>query len=159
LLRLADFIPNPAGFENYVFGDTLAKFNCFVYPMMNDSDKQYELTLEERTGYLYARVKADKISEQLAMAYLDEVVTRCRSLKCTKLLLERDIPDMLPDGALFFIAEKFQKMIAGIKVAFVNKFAENDEAFDFAVRVGTNRGADYGIFDNATNAERWLLGV
>ncbi len=126
--------------------------------MMNESDKQYELTLEEREGYLYARVEAHTITEEIAMEYLQEVTDRCRELNCERLLVDRDIPAMLPDGTLFFVAAEFQKMIAGVRVAFVNKYLSNDDALEFAVRVGVNRGADYGIFDNQQDAERWLLG-
>jgi hypothetical protein len=125
---------------------------------MNEADKQYELTLEERPGYLYARVEANKITEEIAMGYLHEVTDRCRDIDCARLLVDREIPEMLPDGALFFVAAEFQKMIKGIRVAFVNKFVSNDDALDFAVRVGMNRGADYGTFNNLADAERWLLG-
>jgi len=124
---------------------------------MNDSGKQYELIFEERSGYLYANVKADSITQEIAMAYLNEVMGRCRNLKFARLLIERDIPEMLPDGTLFFVASEFQQMNAGVRVAFVNKHVENDDALEFAVRVGMNRGADYGVFDNESDAERWLL--
>lgn len=125
---------------------------------MSDSDKQYDLTLEERLGYFYALVKADAITEKIAMDYLHEVTDRCRGIGCKRLLIYRDIPTMLADGTLFFVAAKFQNMIRGIKVAFVNKYTSNDDAFDFAVRVGTNRGANYGIFRSTEEAEHWLLG-
>lgn len=124
---------------------------------MNDSGQQYELAFEERAGYLYAHVLANKITQEIALAYLKEVMKRCRIINCTRLLIERNIPEMLPDGTLFFVAAEFQQMIAGVRVAFVNKFSANEDALDFAVRVGLNRGADYGVFDNNADAEKWLL--
>ena len=125
---------------------------------MTDSDKAYELRLEERPGYLYAHVSAPAITEEIAFAYLDEVLARCRVGGHRYLLLHRDIPEMLPDGELFFVAAEFQRRLQGIKTAFVNEFDEHSETFDFAVTVGTNRGAQYALFDSADAAEEWLIG-
>lgn len=124
---------------------------------MSDPDKAYELRLEERSGYLYAHVTAATITEEIAFAYLEEVLVKCRSGGHRKLLLHRNIPAMLPDGDLFFVASEFQRRLKGIKTAFVNPFDKQTETFDFAVTVGTNRGAWYGLFANDTDAEEWLL--
>jgi hypothetical protein len=124
---------------------------------MSDTDTAYNLRFEERSGYLFARVSASRISEEIAFAYLDEVLIKCRAGGYRKLLLHRDIPAMLPDGDLFFVAAEFQRRLAGIKTAFVNPHEGNSETFDFAVTVGQNRGGTYGLFDNDIDAETWLL--
>ncbi len=117
----------------------------------------YELMLEPRPGYLYARIKADTITDKVAMRYLRKVTARCRALKCDRLLLHRDIPSMLPTGSLFFLASEFQQRVRGIRVAFVNPYPSNEPDLTFGVTVGTNRGADYAVFDNDADAEAWLL--
>ena len=124
---------------------------------MPDPTSQYKLTFEERDGYLYARVTADVINREIALVYLTQVADRAHSLNAERLMLHRDIPAMLPDGVLFFVTDEFQKMIAGIKTAFVNPYLSNEEAFNFAITVGTNRGAYYGVFANDDDAEAWLL--
>jgi hypothetical protein len=124
---------------------------------MTDLTRPYELTFEARPQYLYAQVKADTITEQIAAGYLREVADKCRELECDRLLLHRDIPEMLATGTLFFVAADFQKMISGIRTAFVNPHLSNRNELDFAVTVGTNRGADYAVFDNDADAEAWLL--
>jgi hypothetical protein len=124
---------------------------------MNEADKPYQLTFEERPHYLYVRITAPTITEPIAMSYLREISDKCSEIKCKRLLLHRDIPEMLPDGVLFFVAAEFQRMIAGIKTAFVNPYMANESSFNFAVTVGTNRGADYGTFNNDADAEAWLL--
>lgn len=128
----------------------------FLYPMP-DSDKPYELRLEERPGYLYAHIKAPTVTEQIAMSYLREVAERCASLQYKRLLVHRDIPDMLPTGTLHHVAAEFQQMISGIRTAFVNPHLANKTDLDFAVTVGQNRGAQYGVFINDADAELWLL--
>lgn len=124
---------------------------------MPEPSENYALTFEERPGYLYARVAADFINREIAMAYLTEVADRAHFLQTERLMLHRDIPAMLPDGVLFFVTAEFQKMIDPIKTAFVNPHLSNADAFNFAITVGTNRGARYNIFKNDTDAEAWLL--
>jgi hypothetical protein len=124
---------------------------------MNGSDTPYELTFHEREGYLYAHVKASTITEDIAMSYLREIKARCARINCIRLLIDRDIPATLPDGKLFFVAAGFQKMIQGIKTAFVNPYISNDDSLNFAIMVGTNRGGDHAMFNNVAGAEKWLL--
>lgn len=123
---------------------------------MSDLDQTYELRLEERPGFLYAHVTAPRITEEIAFAYLDEVLAKCRARGYRRLLLHREIPAMLPDGDLFFVASEFQRRLAGIRTAFVNPVEKNSETFGFAVTVGQNRGGQYGLFDNDADAEAWL---
>lgn len=117
----------------------------------------YKLTFEDRKGYLYAHVSAAKITEHSALRYLKEVADRCEELETTHLMVYRDIPAMLPDGVLFFVTTEFLAMIRGIRTAFVNPYLSNDDAMEFAMRVGTNRGGDYCTFNNIADAEEWLL--
>jgi hypothetical protein len=118
---------------------------------------QYQLVLEERPGYLYACVKADSISPEIAAAYWREIAERCSAAQCTRLLVIRDIRQMLPIGALFLQSERIQSMIGGVRVAFINPYPETNERFDFGLMVGTNRGADYSRFESVEAAEKWLL--
>jgi hypothetical protein len=125
--------------------------------MADPTTTPYELTLEERPGYLYARVKAATITEEIAQSYLHKVARRCNDLDSTRLLLHRDIPATLPSGIAFFIATEFQSLIQGIRTAIVDPLVSNREDIDFAVTVANNRGGDYRAFTNDTDAEEWLL--
>jgi hypothetical protein len=131
---------------------------CYFFVFgMSEPPPSYELFFEERKGYLYARVTAEIINKEIAMAYLTQVAERAKRFAPKRLMLHRDIPQMLPDGVLFFVTAEFQQMIAGIKTAFVNPHLSNEDAFKFAITVGQNRGADYKIFSSDTDAETWLL--
>lgn len=124
---------------------------------MADPTTPYELTFEVREHYLYAHVVATTIDEKSALSYLRKVAARCNELEATRMVLYRDIPVMLPDGVLFMVTTEFLEMIRGIKTAFVNPHISNEDAFDFAMTVGLNRGADYALFNNVADAEAWLL--
>ncbi len=117
----------------------------------------YNLIFEERPQYLYARIQADTINRELAVAYLADVAAKCRSISCTRLILERDIPVMLHAGDLFFITQDFLNHMVNVRVAFVNPHAPIQNDMKFAVLIGTNRGGVYSLHDNSAAAEEWLL--
>jgi hypothetical protein len=124
---------------------------------MDDVIKFYELRFEQRPGYLYANIKADQMTREIALGYLREIANECARLRCTRLLIERDVPVMMPAGDLFFTATEFLEMIKGVRVAFVNPYAGIEKEMGFAVTISTNRGADYYLFDNLADADKWLL--
>src|SRR4029077_6336709 len=122
---------------------------------MHDTTKPYELTFEERDGYLYARIKADTMNREMALAYLGEIADKCAELNCRLLILERDVPVMLPSGDLFFTTQDFMNMMKGRRVAFVNPHSTIENHMDFAITIGTNRGADFALHNTVAAAEKW----
>lgn len=119
--------------------------------------KTFKLTFEERSGYLYACVAAPTIDRKSALEYLHSVAEQVKSREVDRLMLERDIPVMLPASDLFFTTQDFLKMIGRTRVAFVNPHTSIEEEMKFAMTIGTNRGANYRLFDNIPDAEAWLL--
>jgi hypothetical protein len=118
----------------------------------------FELTFEERPGYLYARVVADAIDRQAAAEYLLDVAAKCEELSCSRLVLDRDIPTILNASDLFFTTKEFLPMMVGISVAFLNRHETIENEMEFAVMVARNRGADFKVVRDLAAAEEWLLG-
>lgn len=125
---------------------------------MNPSVKEYELTFEPRPNYLIATVKAKEIDRVSALDYLKKVAAKCAELQVRSLIIVRDIPTMLPDADLFTTTIEYLEMIRGIKTAFVNPYPSIQGSMDFALMIGTNRGARYKLFEDLQTAEKWLLG-
>jgi hypothetical protein len=121
--------------------------------------KKFDLIFEERSGYLYACVTAGSIDRAAALEYLAEVAERVKSSGADRLMLERDIPVMLTPTDLFFTAQDFLDMIGRTRVAFVNRHASIHDEMQFAMMIGTNRGANYRLFRNVDEAEEWLRGL
>ncbi len=124
---------------------------------MNDDACTYSLTFEQRDGYTYSCVSAPAIDRRSAIKYLREVAAHCTAANSSRLMLVRDIPVMLPDADLFFTTKDFLSMIGSTRVAFVNPHVKIEKEMEFAIMIGTNRGANYQLFDNAASAEAWLL--
>ncbi|MFL6375006.1 MAG: hypothetical protein ACJ73D_10090 [Pyrinomonadaceae bacterium] len=117
----------------------------------------YELNFQERNGYLYAHVTAGDIDRDTALDYLKKVTDSVTDSRFDRLMVERDIPVMMSSIDLFFTTQDFLKMIGPTRVAFVNRHATIHSEMEFAMLIGTNRGANYRLFSNETDAELWLL--
>lgn len=125
---------------------------------MSELSQPYELTFEMRQGYLHARIRSESMDQPTALEYLRIVAERCTEEKAERLMLERDVPVMLKDVDLFYTTQYFLDLIRGTRVAFVNPYIEIQDDMDFAITIGTNRGADYRLFNGVVEAEAWLLG-
>lgn len=123
---------------------------------MTEPLKPYQLKFEDRTGYLYVLVRSDRMDREIALAYLTEIANECARRNSKSLLLERDVPVMLPTGDLFFVTNAFLEMMKSNRVAIVNPHSKLREDLDLAVTISTNRGANYRLFDSVESAESWL---
>jgi hypothetical protein len=119
--------------------------------------KPYLLTLFEREGYVHATVVAPTIDYDLAMEYLADMCDQARSAGHTRVLLERDIPASLDSAATFAVARDSVEFLRGLKIACLNKYADNEVSLSFAATVASNRGANYKYFASRSEAEAWLL--
>lgn len=117
----------------------------------------FSLMFEQRPGYLFAEVKAAQMNEEAARNYLGQIAERVSATQTECVMILRDIPVMLPDTALFDVTNYFLDMMAEKRIAFVNPHSEVREDMEFAIRIGTNRGAYYALFADIDEAEKWLL--
>ncbi len=123
---------------------------------MKAAAKAYELTFTERSNYLHVCIHAETIDRAMALDYFAEVASKCADVRCKRMLLERDIPAMIPDEDLFTTMNDFIEMSIGIRVAFVNAHTPIDDALKHIVDFGIDRGADFQYFKTVDEAERWL---
>ena len=102
-------------------------------------------------------MKAPAIDLDTALAYMTEIAEKRAQIRAERLLIHRDIPAFLPDGAVFVVVEHFVEMIGNVtRSAVVNEFAENHAALEFGALVAENRGAQFKVFDEIIDAEAWL---
>jgi hypothetical protein len=118
----------------------------------------YELTFEQRRGYLRVQVEADSIDLETAKAYNREVAAKCDELGLAKLLVVRKIPVMMSTVDVFDATTDFVNLMSGRRVAYLNPHAAIGRDFNFAITVASNRGAAIEVFGDETEAEKWLLG-
>lgn len=131
---------------------------AFSSPVTSKLCEPYSLTLEQRTGYLYARVTADVTTLRSAITYLSEIADRCAHSDCKRVLIERDVPAVPSTTDMFYIGQEFARMMRGVQIAVLNPYVSNDDALNFGIIVGTNRGVLCEMHRTFDSAARWLLG-
>jgi len=124
---------------------------------MTSSDKPYDLTFDERPGYLFAHLQGDTISVEVIRDYIAEIVVKSNATGKQRIMLYRDIPAVLPESQTFFTVSASLEALRGKKVALVNPHTALDREVEFGVTVGLNRGGNYANFNDVDTAERWLL--
>ena len=124
---------------------------------MTKPSQPYELTFEDRPGYLYAHLKGDTISSEVIRSYVAEIVAKSNSTGQGRILLYRDIPAVLSEGETFFTVRESLESLRGKKLALVNPHADINKEVKFGMTVGHNRGGNYADFEDIPSAEIWLL--
>lgn len=131
----------------------------FAVPPTNDELLPLELTFEERPGYLYARATALRTNRATAEHHLARIAERCRELGCDKLLVYRDIADVLETASMYAVASHLPVVLPGVKVAFVNPYDSNQQNMEFGRTIIERRGGMIGLFKTEAAAIEWLLGA
>jgi hypothetical protein len=121
-------------------------------------EKLYKLTFHDRIGYLYAFVEGETDNVEVTTQYWREIVAKCNENDTRKLLVEEDLPGGPTETEVYHLASALPKLgFYRIKVAFVDRHLDQQELNQFAELVAVNRGVNGKIFNNANEAEKWLL--
>lgn len=124
----------------------------------NESDKPYRLTFEHRPDYLYAYVEGDEDSYEISAMYWREIADEFKANKYTKVLIVEDIIESGTMADAYQLSSELPQMgYMGIKVAFVDKYIEQQDLNQFGELVAVNRGINGKIFNEVNEAEKWLL--
>lgn len=124
---------------------------------MSDPGKPYELTFTEYPDFLYVNLSAERISEEIIASYVAEIVEKCDATEMDRILLHRDIPQVMPDGSVFHTVADSIRAFHGKKLALVNPHEHLDTGISFGITVGKNRGGNYASFKTDKEAIEWLL--
>ena len=126
--------------------------------MTNVPGKPYSLTYDEKPKYLYAHVKSDTFTEEIALDYLREVIAECHELQYERILIERDIPIILSPAKIQLVAEQIATMnTKGLKIALVDPRPENRELNRFAAAASRGLGTKVRAYSTVPDARRWLV--
>jgi hypothetical protein len=119
----------------------------------------YDLYLEPRLGYLYARVRAATLDSQSALDYFTDLLRRASSLRWKKVLLHREIANTLSDEDLEFVMDTLAAMGHDIRVAILNEDLSQKPSMQLAETLARFAGLQQRHFTRKDHAERWLVGT
>lgn len=123
-----------------------------------ESSKLYKITFENNAEYLYVYVTGEHDSYDVSIGYWREVADECKRSNVKRVLIEEDIPELVPMSDMYRIASEIPTLgFAGVRVAFVDRYNEHQQDNEFGALVATNRGLYGKIFNNIEEAKNWLL--
>lgn len=123
----------------------------------DNAGRQYELKFEDRDGYLFAHVKSDEITPEAGLDYVRRIVEKSRESNCDRVLLIRDIPNMLPLREIYRTAHELQEMFGDKTLAIVNPHSTIYGKMNFLAQAFQSRGGRCEVFESVADAEKWLL--
>lgn len=122
------------------------------------STGDYQLSFEERISYLYAYVRGEQASLEIARDYWNRIAKRALSLKVKKVLVVEDISEAITISEVHQLVTELSELpVKDIFVAFVDQFAQHKSINEFGMLVGGNRGLEVKGFESTDDAEKWLL--
>ena len=131
---------------------------------MKQSDKnvenEYSITFEKRTEYLYVYVTGEHDTFEISYDYWQKVAEMCKQNDFKKVLIEEDIPESGSMADVYKLASELPSMgFLGVRVAFVDRYAEQQDLNEFGELVAVNRGLFGKVFNNFEEGERWLTAL
>ena len=118
----------------------------------------YQLTIEERPTYIYARADGE-LTPANALRFLEEAYAACLRSGRRDLLLDMQLhgPDLNTTNVYEVISQRVTDGSKLRKIAYV-PFQRGDRSMaHFAETVAVNRGVNVRLFESVAAAERWLL--
>jgi hypothetical protein len=116
----------------------------------------YELTFEQRSDYIHARVTGSNSRETVAL-YMEEILRECQARDCFRVLIEERLAGpRLQAMDVFTISAEGSMKVLGIFEAIAYVDEAMDELRDFVETVAVNRGLPIAVFATVAEAEAWL---
>ena len=120
--------------------------------------KQYSLEFEDRGRYLFARIKGERGTLEIALSYWTNIARHLMKSGHKNILVIEDIPEMISIAEVHQLVTGLSELpIKDVTLAFVDMYAEHSSLNNFGILVGENRGFSMAAFDTEEDAENWIL--
>jgi hypothetical protein len=120
------------------------------------SDKHYSVEMENRGPYLHASVTGKRVTPEIALAYWREIIDKCESTSCSRILLDHNFEEMISMQEMLEVIGPVGDMLQGKIMAFYDRYGHYDipEAGKMILR---SHHVKMQIFHDLDEAERWLI--
>jgi len=124
--------------------------------MSKPKERPYDIKIEDRNSYLWVLVSGETLTADIAKEYWDEISARCRSAARDKILIEKDFVEPVGPQDMIKMAEHVAKVLPSARIAFIDH-QEHDDINELGKKLARNLDVKMQIFNNAAEAERWLM--
>lgn len=123
---------------------------------MQAHDDSYSLRLRSTRDYLAANVSCPSINRKIKLSYFSEIAISCSMRSSRRVLLTRDVPNLVNSANLQMTLDDVVAMASGLRVAFINPYDEIEVGLRRMIAYCVEHEADFGYFRDAEAAKKWL---
>lgn len=121
------------------------------------SEKPYTIVFEDYPEYLYALVHGDQYGYEVLSGFLKDIADECKRRNFRQVLIEENISATASKEDVYRVASELPELgFAGIRMAYVDRFADQKEINEFGHDVAVDNGIDVRIFATQAEADAWL---
>jgi hypothetical protein len=118
---------------------------------------KYELSFETRPDYLYAGLKCESMSLDLAKLYIQEVADKCRDIGAKRVIIDRHCPNALSNSMSYLAISDLSELAPpGFSLGIVDGDESNRNHLNFGLRSLERDDVAVQIFATVEEAELWL---
>jgi hypothetical protein len=118
---------------------------------------EYDLTFEERDGYLLATLRAVAVGPANTPRILREIRSAMMDARTGRLLWRSEIAHTPTEADTLEIVNEIMKTLPGMRIAFVNEDPRHSDVLRFAASLSLQSGEEHMTFRDVASAEKWLL--
>jgi predicted GNAT superfamily acetyltransferase len=121
------------------------------------SDRKFTIVFENYPTYLYALVHGEAYGYEVLTAFLKQIADEVNARGFNQVLIEENISDGATKEDAYRVASEMPEMgFAGIRIAYVDRFLDQEEVNEFGRDVAVHNGIDVRLFNDQEMADRWL---
>ena len=124
-----------------------------------ESSRKYTIVFEDHPGYLYALVHGEEYDYEVLSGFLREIASEVKARGFKQVLIEENISASASEEDIYRAAVDLPEFgYAGIRMAYVDRFADQREINEFGRKVAIDNGIDVRQFTDMSHAAAWLSG-
>ena len=124
---------------------------------VTESDRKYTIVYEDYPTYLHALVHGDAYGYEVLTSFLKEIADEVHARGFKQVLIEENISAGTTKEDAYRVASEMPELgFAGIRIAYVDRFLEQEEVNEFGRDVAVHNGIEVRLFDDQSMADRWL---
>lgn len=123
----------------------------------DQSDRKFTIVYENYPTYLYALVHGEAYGYEVLTAFLKEIADEVHARGFKQVLIEENISAGATKEDAYRVGSELPELgFAGIRMAYVDRFLDQEEVNEFGRDVAVHNGIDVRLFSDQAVADRWL---
>jgi len=120
-------------------------------------ERKFTIVYENYPTYLYALVHGEAYGYEVLTAFLKEIAGEVRARGFSQVLIEENISAGATKDVAFRVASEMPDLgFMGIRIAYVDRFLDQEEVNEYGRDVAVYNGIDVRLFSDQEVADRWL---